>query len=136
MSTCYANPNPPFQPAMRIIAAITNSNPATVTTTFSHQYLDGTIVRLDIPVACGMQQLSGLIPGSSTKSVNTYPIFVTSPTTFTIPVDTTNFDPFAIPAMPGPHVNTCAMVVPVGEISATLKAATINILNPQQVMGG
>lgn len=126
MSTCYANPNPVFQPAMRIIAAITNSNPATVTTTFANQYKTGTIVRLDIPPACGMQQITG----------QTFPIFVTGPTTFTISVDTTNFDAFAIPVSPPPSVNTCALVVPVGEVTATLLAATINVLNPQQVIGG
>lgn len=126
MSTCYAQMNPVFQPAMRIISAITNSNPATVTTTFAHQYKTGTIVRLDIPPADGMQQISG----------QTFPIFVTGATTFTIPADTTNFDPFSIPVSPPPSVNTCAMVVPVGEVTATLIAATINVLNPQQVTGG
>jgi hypothetical protein len=126
MSTCYAQMNPVFQPAMRIVAAITNANPAVVTTTFAHQYVSGTIIRLDIPPADGMQQINGM----------TFPIVVTGATTFTIPIDTTNFDVFAIPAMPGPHTNTCALSVPVGEITPTLKAATINVLNPQQVIGG
>lgn len=111
---------------MRIIAAITNSYPATVTTTFAHQYKSGTIVRLDIPPADGMQQITGM----------TFPILVTGDTTFTVPINTTNFDLFAIPVAPSPHINTCAMVVPVGEISQTLIAATINVLNPQQVIGG
>lgn len=127
MSTCYANPNPVFQPAMRIVSAITNSFPATVTTTFAHQYVSGTIVRLDIPPADGMQQINGM----------TFPILVTGATTFTIPIDTTHFDAFAIPGMPNPpSANTCALSVPVGEVSATLLAATINVLNPQQVIGG
>ncbi len=125
MSTCYADRNPIFQPAMRIVAAITNSNPATVTTTFAHQYKTGTIIRLDIPPADGMQQINGM----------TFPILVTGATTFTIPVDTTNFDAFAIPGAPSPHANTCALSVPVGEVTATLLAATINVLNPQ-VPGG
>jgi hypothetical protein len=123
MPTCYANPNPIFQPAMRIIAAITNSYPAMVTTTFAHQYKTGTIVRLDIPPADGMQQISG----------NTYPIIVTGATTFTIPENTTNFDAFAIPIAPIPaYTNVCAMVVPVGEVNETLAAATVNVLNPNQ----
>jgi hypothetical protein len=127
MSTCYANPNPVFQPAMRIISAITNANPAVVTTTFAHQYVSGTIVRLDIPPADGMQQITG----------QTFPILVTGSTTFTVPIDTTLFDAFSIPVSPiPPYANICAMAVPVGEVSATLKAATINVLNPQQVMGG
>lgn len=122
MSTCYANPNPTFQPAMRLIAAITNSFPATVTTTFAHQYVDGTIVRLDIPVADGMQQANGL------KGA----IKVTGSTTFTIDIDTTFFDPFSIPVSPAPYVNTCACVVPIGEVNSTLKAATVNVLNPNR----
>ena len=104
---------------MRIISAITNASPAVVTTTFDHQYLSGTIVRLDIPPADGMQQLNGMI----------FPILVASSTTFSIPIDTTTFDPFAIPVSPVPaYANTCAMVVPVGEVNATLLAATQNVL--------
>lgn len=83
-----------------------------------------------------MQQLSATAPTASQERQGVFPILVTSATTFTIPIDTTRFDVFAIPAMPLPQTNTCAMVVPIGEISQTLLAATINVLNPQQVMGG
>ena len=117
MSHCYAQMNPIFQPAMRLIASITNSNPAVVTTTFAHQYLTGTIVRLDIPQADGMEQANGL----------TGAIVVTGPTTFTIDIDTTTFGAFAIPSAP-PYVNTCAQVVPIGENSDILQAAVQNIL--------
>jgi len=117
MSTCYAVQHPFFQPAMRLIAAITQSNPAEVTTTFAHQYKDGTIVRLDIPPADGMQQADQFVGA----------LVVTSDTTFIINLDTTNFDQFAIPGSPDPHVNTCAQVVPIGEVNETLKAATQNV---------
>lgn len=120
MAQCYANPTPIFQPAMRLIAAITQSNPATVTTTFAHQYLTGTVVRLDIPLACGMQQANGL----------TGAISVTAPTTFTIDIDTTYFEPFVIPVGLSPTIDICAQVVPIGEINSTLLAATVNSLNP------
>jgi len=115
---CYANPDPIYQPAMRLIAAITNSNPAAVTTTFAHQYSTGIIVRLDIPVADGMQQANGLIG----------PITVTSPTTFTMAIDTTQFDPFSIPMSAPPNINICAQVVPVGEVNETLDYAVRNVL--------
>jgi hypothetical protein len=118
MSTCYAIPNPIFQPAMRLVASITQSNPALVTTTFAHQYLTGLIVRLDIPLACGMQQINQQV----------FEITVTSATTFTIKIDTTNFDAFVIPDTENPHINTCACVVPVGEDNAQLYQATRNIL--------
>ncbi len=60
MGRCFAYPNPIFQPAMRLIAAITNANPAVVTTTFAHLYLTGLIVRLDLPPAVGMPQANGM----------------------------------------------------------------------------
>lgn len=116
--TYYANPFPVYQPAMRLISAITNSFPATVTTTFNHQYITGTIVRIDIPFADGMQQLNQ----------QTAPITVISPTQFTIPIDTTSFERFLIPMGAPPYINTAAQVVPIGEISSILAAATVNVL--------
>ncbi len=118
MSTCIAVQFPVFQPAMRLITAITNSFPMLVTTSFAHQYISGTIVRLDIPVADGMQQANQLFG----------PIIVTSPTQFTMPIDSTNFEVFSIPGSPPPFVDTCAQVVPLGENNDILTAATRNVL--------
>jgi hypothetical protein len=118
MSTCYANPNPIFQPAMRLIASITNANPAIVTTTFANQYETGLIVRLDLPPAVGMQQADGA----------TGTITVIDDTSFSIDIDTTGFDVFSIPMSPGPFDNTCAQVVPIGEVNEQLNQATRNIL--------
>lgn len=118
MGICFADPNPIFQPAMRLIASITQTNPAVVTTTFPHQYKTGTIVRFDIPQADGMQELNQ----------QTLPITVTGLTTFTIPIDSTLFSAFAIPIGISPHVPTCAQVVPIGEINEILTAATQNVL--------
>lgn len=117
MPVCYALANQLFGPAMRLIAGITQSNPAIVTTTFAHGYITGTIVRFDIPLVDGMQQINSM----------TATITVLSPTTFSIPIDTTNFTPFAIPAMPNPHDNTCAQVVPIGEVNLLLNAAVQNL---------
>jgi hypothetical protein len=118
MSTCFAYVNPPFQPAMRIITAITQANPASVTTSFAHLYKSNLIVRLDIPPACGMQQINGM----------TGTITVTSPTTFLITIDSTLFSPFAIPVSPPANVFTCAQVVPIGEDNGTLSSAVKNTL--------
>jgi hypothetical protein len=79
-----------------------------------------------------MQQLSATAPNASQERTGVFPILVTGATTFTIPIDTTNFDAFSIPINPSPHVNTCALVVPVGEITPILTAATVNVLNPQR----
>lgn len=115
---CYANPNPIFQRAMRIVTAITNSNPASVTTSFAHQYMSGLIVRLIIPLGVGMEQMNQM----------TGTITVTSPTTFLINIDSTYFDTFVIPAMP-PSAYTCAQVIPIAEINSILTEATQNVLN-------
>jgi hypothetical protein len=117
MSTCYANPDPQFQPAMRLISAITNANPASVTTTFAHDYITGTIVRFYIPKAEGMTQLD--------KMKGT--ITVTGNTTFTVDIDTTSFDVFAIPGAPAWYQNTCATVVPVGQVSTQLTASVRDV---------
>lgn len=75
-------------------------------------------MRIDIPQACGMQQLNG-------KQAE---ITVTSATTFTIPIDTTNFDLFTVPVGLPEYINTCAQVVPFGEDASTLIAAVQNVL--------
>ena len=79
MSTCFAIENPVFQPAMRIIVAITNGFPAQVTTSFAHGYITGEIVRIVVPSADGMQQINNMV---GTLTVN-------SDTTFLIDIDTT-----------------------------------------------
>ena len=108
-----ANPDPMYQPAMRIISAVTNAYPALVTTSFDHQYLDGLIVRLTIPKGFGMIQANQLYA----------PIIVTGATTFTIDIDTTDFDPFVVSGS-FPSSYQSAMVVPIGEVNETLLQAT------------
>lgn len=117
MSPCYADPRPIFQPAMRIIAGITNSFPALVTTTLDHQYLSGLIVRIRVPRGFGMQQINEL----------TGTIVVTGATTFDIDINTIDFDVFTFPPV-SPLYTTCAQVVPVGELNETLDSVTRNVL--------
>ena len=117
MTNCYSNPTPIYQPAMRIITSITNANPAIVTTTSDHNYLTGEIIRLIIPEGFGMTQADGLF-GEITD---------TGDTTFTIDIDTTTFDTFAVPS-PLPDAYTCAQTIPIGERNSLLSAATKNTL--------
>ena len=117
MSSCYSNPTPIFQPAMRIITAITNANPAVVTTSIDHDYLDGEIVRLIIPDGFGMTQANNLYAAIS----------IIDSTSFSIGIDTTKFDAFAAPS-PLPDAYTCAQTIPIGEVNSTFAAATKNTL--------
>lgn len=111
---CWAIESPVFQPARRLIVAITGTNPAIVTTSFDHDYITGEIVRLFIPLEYGMQQIhnrSGMIT-------------VTGATTFTIDIDSTTYDIFAVPVVS----DQCAQVLPIGEINSMLRAAVKNVL--------
>lgn len=65
------------------ISAITQANPGSVTTTTNHNLTTGDVVTMEN--IAGMIELEG----------NSYTITVTTPTTFTIGVDTTAFTPFA-----------------------------------------
>lgn len=112
-----AFPNPIYQPAMRIVTAITNASPALVTTSFDHLYLTGSIVRLDIPLGYGMQQVNQKFG----------PITVTGATTFTIDIDTTQFDTFSV-ATTYPYNEQYAQSVPMAEINSLLTSAVQNTL--------
>jgi len=117
MANTFAVEFPTFQPAMRIISEITNANPASVTTTFNHQFITGTIVRLNVPTGFGMVQANQLYG----------PIIVTGDTTFTIDIDTTHLDAFLAPVT-FPQNKQRSTVTPIGEISSILRAATRNVL--------
>lgn len=111
---------PVFQPAMRVIAAIANTPTSpytTVTTTLSNQYHVGTIVRLDIPLLFGMQQLN--------QQVGTI-LNITNSTTFTISVDTRGFDPFVLPVTFPPQYQD-AQVVPIGSQVNMVNAVDVAI---------
>jgi len=112
----FAQKFPVYQPAMRVIANITNSFPVTITTTFNHQYVTGLIVRIDVPLGLGIQQLNQMFG----------PITVTGNTTFTLPIDTTNFDVFVLPVVASGYQD--AQSVPIGEVSSMISAATQNVL--------
>jgi len=118
--------SPVYQPAMRKILSITQTNPIVVTTTYDgitagdNQYGTGLIVRLIIPRGFGMPQADGLLGA----------VTVIDSSSFSMPIDATFFDPFVIPnAQPGSFY-TAAQVVPVGEINEILSQATRNVLPP------
>lgn len=122
----YAYADPVFAPAMRPILSITRANPMVVTTTFdgttagSNGYETGLIVRLLIPPGFGMEQADGLLA----------PITVISSSSFSMPIDSSSFDIFAIPAVNPGHYGTVAQVVPVGEVNEILSQAVQNVLPP------
>src|SRR5204863_7026461 len=113
--TFLSLPNPPFKPAFRIITALTNANPALVTTNIPHLYITGQIVRLYIPEDFGMVQANQLFA----------PITVVNAIQFTIDIDTYTFD---VCSNPGNNLRKTAMVVPIGEIPSQIYAPFRNTL--------
>lgn len=106
--------NPVFQPAMRVITHITRAYPASVTTSFPHNFFDTDIVRIFLPVGFGMQQINGLASQ----------ITVTSPTTFTMnSINSSNFDAFSDPSN-----GQFAQVTPIAENNSTIYGATRDTL--------
>lgn len=119
MPQFYANPSPFYQPAMRLISSITQADPAAVTTTFAHDFVSGTTIRLDIPSYIGMHQANSQVVEILT---------ILGPTSFTVGMNSTTYAPFVIPDPLPTHASTTAVAVPVGEITRTLEAATLNVL--------
>lgn len=113
-----AQASPTYQPAMRVISSITKALPAVITTTFDHDYATGLIVRLKVPKGFGMQQANNV----------SGPITVTGTTTFTMELNSTNFDAYAIPSENPGHFFTQGQVLPVGEVNNSLSNATRNVL--------
>lgn len=107
--------HPQYQPAMRVITAITNGFPAIVTTDIDHNYQTGLIVRLDIPEEYGMQQANKLFS----------PITRLNATQFSMDIDTTYFDPFIVPG--AVVVSTLAQAVPFAETADILYQAVRDV---------
>ena len=103
-----------YSPERNLIAAITQANPVVITTTTNHGYIDGEIVRLEIPLEYGIQEIDGLF-GTVT---------VLTPTTFSLTIDSSIFSVFNA-AVTGPQE---PQTIPIGEINSILTAATHNIL--------
>ena len=115
-------------PHRRDITNITNSFPAVVTTSDDHGYFAGSFITIFIPYPNVMQQLNG----------KTYLIQVLSDTTFSIPVDTTNYSAFAASAdvivtpPVGPPFSVPAQQaqsIPSAEFGTTLRNAS-NVIGP------
>ena len=114
--------NTMFVPARKIITAITNANPAVVTTSTAHDYISGLIVRIDIPEETSLET-----HGMPQIDQEYAPISVIDDTNFSIAIDTRAYAPFVVPVPEYQY----AQSVPIGEINEILAGALHNSLNPQ-----
>ncbi len=111
---------PYFLPDFNFIENITNANPGVVTTDEPHRYNDGLFVRIAMNGNFGMNQVSNKI----------FPIKVIDSTSFSIGIDTTNFDAFVNPTNLLGQVTQDAISVPVSEIASSLASSVKNALTP------
>jgi len=119
-SPWYANPSPTYQPAMRLISSISKAVLAEIKTTFDHDFVSGTIVRIHMPRTdvYGMPQIDKLSGA----------ITVTGTDTFTMDIDTTLFQALVIPTPIPAHTQSYPYVIPIGQINSILTASVRNVL--------
>ena len=97
----------PWYPRRRTVINITQAAQAVITTSVTNQFTVGQQVRFQVPAACGMTEINGLI-GT---------VVAVAAASFTVNIDTTAFTAFAWPAVALVPF-TPAEVVPVGEDTA------------------
>lgn len=112
------NVDPLFYPRRRVIAQITQAAEARITTTVIHGYTVGQEIRINIPAACGMQEMNGL-QGTITE--------ILGPDSFTVSINSSTFNPFTFPAAAAVPF-TPAEVVPIGEDTAEALSQSVDIL--------
>jgi len=101
-----------WSPTAQTISAISQASPCVITTTNNHDFQDGIYVRIFLPSpAFGMRQLNEKI----------FPATILSSNSFSIPVDSRGFEPFAAVA------GQSAQALPSGEGSLTLENTITNI---------
>ncbi len=88
-----------FVPARVAISAITQANPAVVTTTSDHNLTTGQIVRLHVPMGYGMVELNQGLYSVDVLSATMYSLFY-SLVPVKLPVNSTSFAAFTTPATP------------------------------------
>src|SRR5271157_2718573 len=100
-----------FAPSQAIIVDIDQGINTIVTTDSPHGFQVGVYIRFVIPLVRGMQQINNTI----------IPIAAVTPTTFTVLINSSGYDPF-IPTTAFP-LNTyeyLAQAIPVSEVALTL----------------
>jgi hypothetical protein len=129
-----------YTPELMFITSITNANPAVVTTSLNHNMTTGQIVRINIPKAFGMQELTQvnnrlfsitvLSPTSYSLQISQIPNYVNlnsilfSPFTFT--TSGTPSTAFPVGSGPTPVLNTFVSVQN-GNALTLLDDATTNV---------
>ena len=115
-----------YTPAINNLSAVTQANPALITTSVAHNYVFGQQVQFFIPSQWGMRQLNGL---------KGYVLSVPAPTEFTVGIDASNFDAFVVPSTPTYVVIDPAQVAGIGDFNTGQSSPGGILPNPNTVLG-
>ena len=115
-----------YVPARKVVTAITNANPAIVTTSIAHDYVSGVIVRMNIPESTSLEDY-----GMPQINQQFAPIQVIDSTNFYIDIDTRLYEPLHIPM----NQQQYPQCIAIGELNDHLDGAVHNSLNPQDILG-
>lgn len=114
-----------YYPSLKYISAISQSNPVVVTTFGNHNFQNDVIVRIVIPstsrshpfvaavIPLGMPQIDGQV-GQVT---------VLSPTSFSLPIDSSGFSPYILTQMPADD-RFIGQVIPIATNPLSLTTST------------
>jgi hypothetical protein len=116
-----------FYPNQKSIFGITQTNPVVITTFNAHNYLNGLVVRIFLPLPSPSAPFVGPIPSLGMPQINglSGKVTVLSPTTFSLPIDSSSFDAYVVGALP--KNDAClGQAIPIAEDALTLTSATQN----------
>ena len=112
--------SPIFQPARRTIESISNAANAVIVTTQDHNYRDGDIVRVVIPII-PFEPLGFGMPEINNK---TGTVTVIDDTSFSVNIDSTLFEAFG----DYDQFAQVSQTIPLGEVNSTILGATQSTL--------
>jgi len=121
--------SPSFKPAVRLISSISKGSTTTITTSTAHGYVTGMTLRVLVPgdINTATKGTAGPV-GMTQMNKLSGKITVIDEYTFTIDIDSTNFDSFTIPVIWPANTGLYPQVVPYAEENDMNTEAVRNVL--------
>ncbi len=120
--------SPVFKPTVRLISSISKGSTTTITTDRAHGYETGLIVKILVPDTINTAMpVDGLV-GMTQINNKTGTITVIDEYSFSIDIDSTDFDSFSIPGTWDHSIGLYPQVVPFAEVSEMNTSAVKNVL--------
>lgn len=121
--------SPSFKPTVRLISSISKGSTTTIATSTAHNYVSGMTVRILVPGDINTATKSTAGPTGMTQiNKMSGKITVIDNYTFTIDIDSSNFDDFAIPGTWPANTGLYPQVVPYAEENDMNTEAVRNVL--------